>query len=105
MMMKMVARGRILPVSPVSNLYELIDEIDFSTPKDRRLGYHKAVRLVRSLTGDLEIRVCYFTLRKRSDGSAWWGLCTRPMVFPPEEAEAIAKGIRELMGRSGNVSS
>ena len=76
--------------------YKVLDEVTFSSPEDEQLGIHKAVQLVMPNGGPVEIRVCYYTRRRRSDGTEFWGLSPRPAVFPPEEAELVAKGIAEL---------
>jgi len=79
---------------------EVLDEIDFSSTKDVRIGYRKVVQLVRSLAGDVEVHVCYFSRRKRSDGSHWWGTCPRPLEFPVDDARAISEGIAVLFERN-----
>ena len=91
----MVENG-VKVVSRESRHYQVLDEVDFSSELDEKMGIYKTIQLVRTNTNDVEIRVCYYTLRKRSDGSEWWGLSPRPLSFPPEEAKAVAEGIMAL---------
>lgn len=81
---------------PEFRKYQILDEHRFSSAVDDRMGIYKAVQLVRSDGGPVEIRVCYYTRRTRGDGSEWWGLSPRPLAFRPEEAQVVAKGIMEL---------
>jgi hypothetical protein len=81
---------------PEFKKYQVLDEFRFSTIVDDTMGIYKAVQLVRSNGGPVEIRVCYYTRRSRGDGSEWWGLSPRPLTFKPEEAQMVAKGILEL---------
>ena len=83
---------------------EVIDEFDFSTKKDVRIGYRKAVQLVRSGVGAVEVHVCYFSRRKRSDGTYLWVTCTRPLEFSAEDARAISEGISVLLERNPGAS-
>ena len=76
--------------------YRVLDEFVLSSEDDERRGIHRAVQLVKPPDGPLEIRVCYYTRRRKADGSEWWGLSPRPPHFPPDEARRIAQGIIEL---------
>jgi hypothetical protein len=76
--------------------YKVLDEIRFSSDMDDAIGIYKAVQLVTTNGGPVEIRVCYYTRRRRSDGSEWWGLSPRPLAFSPEEAKIVASAILEL---------
>lgn len=76
--------------------YRVLDEVVLSSEEDDRRGIYRAVQLVKPSDGPVEIRVCYYTRRRRGDGSEWWGLSPRPPHFPPEEAQRIAQGISEL---------
>jgi hypothetical protein len=81
---------------PEYRQYKVLDEFIFSSPEDDQRGIHKAVQLVKPNGGPVEIRVCYYTKRRRNDGSEWWGLSPRPLAFLPEEAKIVADGITEL---------
>ena len=76
--------------------YKVLDELVFSTSEEEQKGIHKAVQLVKPVDGPVEIRVCYYTRRRRNDGTEWWGLSPRPPHFRPEEAKVVADGINEL---------
>ncbi|NOQ53825.1 MAG: hypothetical protein GQ558_04370 [Thermoplasmata archaeon] len=76
--------------------YRVLDEFIISSPKEEKLGIYRAVQMIKSNDGPVEIRVCYYSRRRRNDGSEWWGLSPRPMAFKPEEAKLIANGIIEL---------
>ncbi len=81
---------------PEYRRYKVLDEQIFSNADDEMKGIHKAVQLVKPKDGPVEIRVCYYTRRRRNDGSEWWGLSPRPLHFLPEEAQLVANGITEL---------
>ena len=81
---------------PEYRKYRVLDEVIFSNGDDERKGIYKAVQLVKPIDGPVEIRVCYYTKRRRNDGSEWWGLSPRPPHFAPEEAQMVANGITEL---------
>jgi hypothetical protein len=81
---------------PEYRQYKVLDEFIFSSSDDEQKGIYKAVQLVKPVDGPVEIRVCYYTKRRRNDGSEWWGLSPRPPHFLPEEAQKVADGITEL---------
>ncbi|MCK5252235.1 MAG: hypothetical protein KAQ96_04770 [Thermoplasmata archaeon] len=81
---------------PEYRQYKVLDEFIFSAAEDEKKGIYKAVQLVKPVDGPVEIRVCYYTKRRRNDGSEWWGLSPRPPHFLPEEAKKVAEGITEL---------
>ena len=81
---------------PKYRQYLVLDEIVFSSSVEEAMGIHKAVQLVKPSDGPVEIRVCYYTRRRRNDGSEWWGLVPRPLHFQPEEAQQVADGILVL---------
>ena len=89
-------RKEVCRMPPQYRHYRVLDEFVFSSEEDQRKGIYKAVQLVKPTDGPVEIRVCYYTKRRRGDGSEWWGLSPRPAHFLPEEAQSIAKGISEL---------
>jgi hypothetical protein len=76
--------------------YKVLDEFVFSSSDEERMGFYKAVQLVKPADGSIEIRVCYYTKRRRNDGTEWWGLSPRPLHFRPDEAKMVADGITEL---------
>jgi hypothetical protein len=76
--------------------YKVLDEFVFSSKEDEAKGIHKAVQMVKPIDGSIEIRVCYYTRRRRNDGTEWWGLAPRPAHFLPEEGKMVASGITEL---------
>ena len=76
--------------------YKVLDEYLISTEKELSMGIYKAVQMVKPNDGPVEIRICYYTRRRRNDGSEWWGLAPRPPHFLPEEAKKVAEGISEL---------
>lgn len=84
--------------------YKVLDEHIFSSSEDERMGIYKAVQLVKPFDGPVEIRVCYYTKRRRNDGSEWWGLSPRPPYFLPEEAQKVAEGITELAEKYAVIS-
>jgi hypothetical protein len=86
-------------VPPDYRQYKVLDEYIFSTEEERSKGIYKAVQLVKPADGPVEIRVCYYTRRRRNDGSEWWGLSPRPPHFLPEEAKKVAEGITELANK------
>ena len=88
---------------PEYRKYKVLDEFEFSTPEDRKKGIYKAVQLVKPMDGSVEIRVCYYTKRKRGDGTEFWGLSPRPTHFRPEEAKVVAEGITGLAEKYINI--
>ncbi len=90
---------------PEYRKYKVLDEHIFSSSEDDRMGIYKAVQLVKPMDGPVEIRVCYYTKRRRNDGSEWWGLSPRPPHFPPEEAKKVADGISELANKYNVIAS
>ena len=88
------ARWFVMP--PEYRQYKVLDEMVFSSSEEEKRGIYKAVQLVKPCDGQVEIRVCYYTRRRRNDGSEWWGLSPRPLAFAPEEAQVVAEGINEL---------
>ena len=76
--------------------YRVLDEVVLSSDEEEQMGIHKAVQLVKPADGRVEIRVCYYTRRRRNDGTEWWGLSPRPPHFAPEEAKVVADGITRL---------
>jgi hypothetical protein len=81
---------------PEYRQYKVLDEMVFSSSEEEKRGVYKAVQLVKPCDGQIEIRVCYYTRRRRNDGSEWWGLSPRPLSFAPEVAQIVAEGISEL---------
>jgi hypothetical protein len=84
---------------PKYRQYKVLDEYIFSSDGEIARGIYKAVQMVRPVDGPVEIRVCYYTKRRRNDGSEWWGLSPRPPHFSPEEAYKVAQGITELASK------
>ena len=82
-----------------------MDEIGFSSTSEERMGIHKAVQLVKTDDNGVEIRVCYYTRRKKMDGSEWWAFSPRPLAFGPEEAKVVADGIMKLANRYLKIKS
>jgi len=81
---------------PEYRQYKVLDEFRLSSGEEERMGHYKAVQLVKPCDGPVEIRVCYYTRRRRNDGTEWWGLVPRPLSFAPEEAKVVADGIIQL---------
>ena len=90
---------------PEYRKYKVLDEYNFSNEEDERRGIHKAVQLVKPMDGPVEIRVCYYTRRRRNDGSEWWGLAPRPPHFLPDEAKKVADGISEMATKYSMIAS
>ena len=85
--------------------YKVLDEVILSSEKERAKGIYKAVQMVKPVDGSVEIRVCYYTKRKRNDGSEWWGLSPRPPHFSPDEARDVAQGIIRLVDKYELISN
>jgi len=89
---------------PEYRKYKVLDEHIFSTDEEMAKGIYKAVQMVKPMDGPVEIRVCYYTKRRRNDGTEWWGLSPRPPHFLPEEAQMVAEGITELADKYTSIS-
>lgn len=89
---------------PEYRKYKVLDEHIISTDAEMSKGIYKAVQMVKPADGSVEIRVCYYTKRRRNDGTEWWGLSPRPPHFLPEEAQKVAEGITELADKYALIS-
>lgn len=97
-----LSRGQKMP--PKYRQYKVLDEYILSSEEDEKRGIYKAVQMVKPVDGPVEIRICYYTRRRRNDGTEWWGLSPRPPHFLPEEAREVAQGITELADKYTVIS-